>query len=634
MNPRNKQYLDALLQTERDGGYTTSIYAVYQEIARLALQAGEVKADGFKASADFIYTKADCFDFVLPGFIFLMTRFGSDKNLPAPLAAEAKKLILDCKYWIDEGGYEKSPCYFTENHQMLFHSCEYAAGRLYPDEVFSNNGMTGREHEAHARPMLLRWLEWRFRFGFCEWLSNTYYHEDFLSLALVMACGDAEVKTRAQMIADQLFYDMAVNSFKGVFGCTHGRSYCPNMCAPVDNCANLRRLYLGSAVGTDTLSAAAVLLAVSDYESAPVVRAIAADTGTVEHRQRMSLRPEQGAALGVDPADPENVTFYWGMQAFSHRLVVDNTLSVKCNPGYYLMERARAYKENFLLCDAANAPTRDDCDYTSMPQADLYTYKTPDYLLSAAQDYKKGYFGFQQHIWQATLGGQAVVFTTHPGTSEYGSRPNRWAGNRILPKAAAYRNVLVCLYNTDVNLVPDFTHSTHAYFPRCFMDEFCEKDGWVFGRKGEAYVALRALSGNGVWVAPDPEFLPTMGLDKEKDKDIAPYELSAGGRSNVWICELGSRRENGTFAAFTQQIAGAVAEGDVFGMRYVSPSLGEMTVGWNLPLTVNGEKIALRDYDRYDDCYGVTPAGARRMALSHGGHSLRLDWENGLRQAD
>jgi hypothetical protein len=30
-------------------------------------------------------------------------------------------------------------CYFTENHQALFASCEYIAGQLYPDETFANN---------------------------------------------------------------------------------------------------------------------------------------------------------------------------------------------------------------------------------------------------------------------------------------------------------------------------------------------------------------------------------------------------------------------------------------------------------------------------------------------------------------
>ena len=36
-------------------------------------------------------------------------------------------------------------------------------------------------------------------------------------------------------------------------------------------------------------------------------------------------------------------------------------------------------------------------------QVNITTYRTPDYMLSCAQDYRPGYGGDQQHIWQATL---------------------------------------------------------------------------------------------------------------------------------------------------------------------------------------------------------------------------------------
>ena len=39
------------------------------------------------------------------------------------------------------------------------------------------------------------------------------------------------------------------------------------------------------------------------------------------------------------------------------------------------------------------------------------TYKTPDYMLCSAQDWLPGELGYQQHIWQATLGPDAVVFS-------------------------------------------------------------------------------------------------------------------------------------------------------------------------------------------------------------------------------
>lgn len=624
-------YCRHLLSLEKGENYNPGIYGIYQEIARLTVSDQTVSEVNFKATADYIYSRADCFDFVLPGVIFLMTKFGGSSQIPDAVKAEAKKMILDAKYWIDEGGYEKNPCYFTENHQMLFHSCEYMAGQLYPDEVFTNNGKTGRWHMEHARPLILDWLQWRFRFGFSEWLSNGYYHEDLLSTSpLALLAQDPEVRVKAQMIVDQLLFDIGMNSYKGVFGSSHGRSYCANICHDKDGCATVRVVFLENGYQEPALSPAATLLAAMDFKPAPVLISIANAEGTVEHKQRMSIKPEEAAALGVDPAKPENLFLFWGMQAFSHRLVVDNTLAISSNPGYYLKERAKAYKENFELCDKAGLHTDDDCDYTSMPQADVYTYKTDDYMVSVAQNFKKGKFGFQQHIWQVSLGGKALVFTNHPGSGEYNNRPNRWAGNKILPKAVGYKNVVICLYNTDVRLCPDFVHYTHAYFPQEFLDETVEKNGWYFGRKGDSYVALTAISGNGKWGEADKAFNPYMDIT-DKEKAVKPYEIAANGRSNAWICEAGCKKDDGSFEEFMASFERASVTGDIYGLTYKSPSRGKITTGWTLPLIVKGKEIRINDYPRYDCRFVKAKAGTRAMTISDGEQSLSLDFTKQLR---
>ena len=49
-----------------------------------------------------------------------------------------------------------------------------------------------------------------------------------------------------------------------------------------------------------------------------------------------------------------------------------------------------------------------------MKEVNTYTYRTADYMLSSAQDYRKGSRGNQYHAWQATFDANAQVFTTHP----------------------------------------------------------------------------------------------------------------------------------------------------------------------------------------------------------------------------
>ena len=52
-------------------------------------------------------------------------------------------MILNFRYWIDEPGNDVM-WFFSENHALLFHICQYYAGTLYPNEVFTCSGRTGR----------------------------------------------------------------------------------------------------------------------------------------------------------------------------------------------------------------------------------------------------------------------------------------------------------------------------------------------------------------------------------------------------------------------------------------------------------------------------------------------------------
>ena len=185
----------------------------------------------------------------------------------------------------------------------------------------------------------------------------------------------------------------------------------------------------------------------------------------------------------------------------------------------------------------------------AMTQVDIYTRRTPDYILSCAQDFRKGRMGYQQHPWTASLGGKAVVFTTNPASLEYNNRPNRWAGNLTLPRAVQHENVLLCLYRVEADFV-DYLYS-HLYFPKHEMDETLEKDGWIFGRKGNAYIAVRSLT-PGYWEDADPELFRSLyGKNWQSAFDrVTKYEYISQGHAGVWVVEMGSLSENGSFESF------------------------------------------------------------------------------------
>lgn len=646
---QNQAYLDMLVSKDQPGSayakqQSASLAGIFLELAKLcyAKEKGiDVPFDPSRLdpAQEIILKRSDCYDFYLSGYI-LMHGLYADR-LPKDQAERVRGIVLGAKYWIDEGGEESSPCYFTENHQMLHHTNEYLAGQYFMEDIFTNNGKSGAWHKEHAKVHLLRWLEWRTRLGYSEWCSNTYYHEDFQVLA-ALACfaKDEEVAKKSAIALDLLLLDMALGTHKNIFGMTHGRAYVHPVVNPqTESVLGIYNQVFGMGPVAETPWPGCVMAAVGGYEPAAAIAAIAKDTPKAQvHLQGVSLNVEDGKAYGYDPALVENTPLYWGMEGFCHRLVVDQTLSIPCVEGYYLHEKAKAFKANFELCERAGMPAIQDPDYTYMPRADLYTYRTADFMLSSAQDYRPGRFGFQQHVWQATLGGKAVVFTNHPGSNEYGERPNCWMGNRTMPKAVAYQNVQLCLYHIPVEKVPTFTFHTHAYFPTFAFDEVVERGGWIFGRKDKAYVAIRSLDGKPQWGRCDNEFYALISAkDTQGYKDLAErqpkYEIVSVGHDTAWICELGSEETYYTFAVFVDRICKAKVEGDIFNLTYESPLNGTMNIGWTKPLTVEGATINVHDYPRYDTPYCKAPFASRKYSIKAGDHTLELDFDAASRKA-
>lgn len=608
-----------------------SFMGLYYDLAKMELA---MHGDPMEPIREFAIEKAleridarlDCADFAIPALIRVLKEHRGTPRLSDTLAAKINQSLIHFKYWLDEPG-EVHACYFTENHQILYHSAEYLAGQLYPDAVFPSNSMTGREHQAHGRTFLLRWLTWRERFGFSEWLTQGYYMEDMLGLVCLMLYADEqEIRIRCRMLIDMLAFDLAVNGFHGHLPTTHGRVYARFILEPdYEDCSPVMRLLFDEDPDKAGMSSCAVMLAACGYTCPAVIReAYRRQNGIQTNKERMSINVSDAKAFGVDPADFDNIMFFWGMQTYSDRLCVENSLKVF--PTWnWMTNRVRAYQEMYRLHDEANAPCVDAPDYTAMTQVDIYTRRCPDYILSCAQDFRKGRMGYQQHPWTASLGGRAVVFTTSPASLEYNNRPNKWAGNLCLPRAVQHENVLLCIYRILPDFV-DYLHS-HLYFPRHEMDEVIEKNGFLFGRRGNGYIAVKSLL-YAYWEPKDPELFRSLYPDDWQNRYEAAqdYEYMAQGHANVWAVEMGSKAENGSFEAFVAGFEQAALSGDSHHCVYFSPSLGKVSFGWNQPLTVEGEEIPFHDYKRYDNPFCQADFDAKQLTIECAGHRTVLDF--------
>jgi hypothetical protein len=245
------------------------------------------------------------------------------------------------------------------------------------------------------------------------------------------------------------------------------------------------------------------------------------------------------------------------------------------------------------------------------------TYKTPDYMLCSAQDYHPSESGYQQHIWQATLGPDAVVFVTHPPClSEEGShRPNFWHGNVILPRVAQWKDVLIAIHKLPED---DWLGFTHAYFPVWAFDEHVlRKDAngrvWAFARKGEGYLALTAARGL--------EFI-TRG-------DNAYRELRSYGEHNVWLCHAGRAALDGDFAAFQDKILALDVNFGELSVRCTTLRGEALAFGWEGALTRNGEEQPLTGFKHYDNPYCVADLPASQMEIRYGDLTMRLNFAAG-----
>lgn len=631
---------------------------VWYELVRMA--GGGQPHEGVILSAlDFIDARKDCSDFVLHGILRLLYQFARPAGkwkvkssapvfhfpLSTELIEQARQTTLNFKYFPDEPGTD-SLCTWTENHYILFTSAAYLAGQLYPNEVFTNSGETGRQKIELNRKRILRWLDLRFRTGFSEWLSHVYYDEDLTALlSLYDFAEDEEIRHKAETVIHLLLLDMALNSFKGVFGSTHGRAYeNTKKWASNEGTTDTMKLLFGMGVYSAFDNMSAPAFALSSYR-VPKVIEIVGQNGILsyENRQRMGVKLDEMEKWGIHPDNFEDGMLYLTLEAYLHPKTIANTLRMfdLCNwwensflsdfkPYRGLLKTLNAVRGLPLL---ARFLERDICRNTR-EEVNIYTYKTPDYMLSTAQDYRKGYGGDQQHIWQATLGRDAVCFTTHPAKIE-GVTPNYWAGSGLLPRAAQYKNLVIVIYNIGripALYVPIRHFFTHAWLPKDKFDEVVEKDNWIFARKDDGYLALRSQNPY-FWRESLPQshgehrekyFSAHSATQWQKPED-AGREILADGAQNVWLCQLGRKADDGAFEEFVESIASAGLAFSGMNVEFQSPGNGLVRFGWEDPFSVDGVEISLHDYPRYDNPFVHAEFDPTEIHISAGGHEMTLD---------
>jgi hypothetical protein len=574
--PQPREYYEANMRVERRinlwsvrGHYSQRPYSTYQqrrlealrdasqrkddlfsEIAKMALgQWSGVRADTIGKCVERVNRREEGSNVDLIGLLGMLHRFGEHPSFPRTLKGRLEESVLNYRYWKDEPGSD-AMCFCSEVAQILFHTCEILAGQLYPDQLFANAGETGRRHRENGERMALSWLRKRSRGGFREWDSG--FESILAALAHLVDLADSpQVWEMAAVLMDKVFFSLALNSYRGVFGSTHGRAATSQIKGGrLDPTAGIGRLMWGMGVFNHHLAGTVSLACAGEYELPPIIREIAADT------------PDQ----------------LWNLECHAGKL----------EP----------------WCDGAAGPW----------EVNKVTYKTPDGMLCSTQDYRPGERGSQEHIWQATLGPDAVVFVTHPAcTSQSDAKqPNFWRGNAILPRVGQWRDVLVAVHRLPEN---DWLGFTHAYFPASAFDEHALREDaaghrWALARVGEGYLALTAAG----------------GLELITRGDSAYHELRSQGGHNVWLCHLGRASLDGRFGEFQDRILSIEPSFEALSVSFTSLRGDSLAFGWEGPPLVNGEERPTKGYKHYENPYCEVDWPASQMDIRFDDKVLRLEF--------
>jgi hypothetical protein len=270
------------------------------------------------------------------------------------------------------------------------------------------------------------------------------------------------------------------------------------------------------------------------------------------------LASEMDVKGGITQPTAGICRLFWGMGIFNQY------------PEYYV---SLACMENYempaILADLASA--QEDF-WGTEKQASLLktTYRTVDFMLNAACDIQVGERGKNEHLWQATLGSEAVVFSNHPAANSTISPvlPRFWCGNSRLPKLDHWKDVLIAIYDAPPE---DWMGFTHAYFPIYAFDEYKVKENWFFARKDSAYLAI---------TASNPLILLKTG-------ESAYRELRCPGRQAVWICQLGRASWDGSFSVFQKKVHELPVKFEGLTVNFTSLRGDNLNTGWENSFLLN-----------------------------------------------
>ncbi len=619
---------------------------------------------------EYMNNRFDCSDFKA------QLLFKIYKDCKNKLSDRCKELIkntfLSFKYFMDEPGRD-SMCYWSENHQILFAVSEYLAGQEWQNEIFTNSGLTGKEHLIKARKRIEAWMHQRFNYGFSEYLSNNYLAEDIAPMAnFINYCEDKTLAEQMKIITDVLWLDVALNCSGNRFVAVSSRMYGNNkagnylgnsikaainilwgeescrqkLCDPdlsdkektlIEDCLNTKPNHIVLCF-TDIVKKGIYTLPEAIHDAALYNEEFISKMGC-------GLSPEDLKNEGLIGQKPYQIMAQMGAETFTNHQVIDNTLIYLKNNNMFTNSFLAYFRYLTLTVLKPLNFEKLTRKYNIMPhgiatgRGNVYTYRTSRYTLSTDICKDVDMCGAQGHCWTANISENLTLFTTHPagnGNGRFTSSPGYWIGDGRRPMSVQHRNVNITIYKLPEkkrfgeSAVSDITH---AYMPECFYDEFIKKENAVFARKNGVFAAF--ISNGELFFKPfDNESLKGIykSIVPAKDFSISGnFDLCRqGGKYHCYVTEM-SQAETESFGDFIKRIEGNILHFEDNGKVTYKTQNGEISVSYNGEFSVNG-KPQQKEFLRYDSIFCTAERKAESIFINTKKHSLHLNLKNVIRQ--
>lgn len=511
----------------------------------LANNKKEIDWSRLNNSLNYVDSQYDVSDFRLAPLVRIL--YDYPQQIPDSIKTRIKKTVLNFRYWMDEPG-ENSMCYWSENHQILFASAEYLLGQLYPNDVFTNSGLTGQQHMIKAEKRIKDWMRMRWNYGFSEFYSNVYYSEDIGGMInIIDYAKNDSISNRMMMIMDLLVYDVAAQNIGDMFVSTSGRAYeRSRKGGSYANLGGLTNFIFHSKPYTHSHMTYGFVKS-KKYHVPPVLIDIGKDTGKVVVKQSNGLNISELKDEGYYGTDNRSIMMHWGMEAFTNPEVIKNTMDyIRKNNMFSnafltkLSEIDYTAVRIFNLEPVISRILKSPSDGFAIQKANTYTYKTKYYTLYTVQRYWPGDYADQQHVCGMNIGNSFSIFHTHPAYSEsYKDKsPSYWVGYGHLPDAVQDSSISLAIYNLPNKkgmLEKTLLYFTHAYFPTEKFDTIIINNNYAFGKKGDTYCVF-------------------IGRNNFSFKKNSTDDLIQNGKKTFWITEAGSKEDDGSFNNFYKRI--------------------------------------------------------------------------------